>query len=203
MANLSNKSIPLLISKLRTAIMTSQRARDGLDMWRRQEEIKDELVIRGAPALPALLSLFDHPDAATHAADVVGRIASEDAVIPLARLLAEPAPQHSKRAAAKALSAINTPDATIAVNLYTSRLHEVRGRVQNYVVNRGDGDEVLAARLRTIAESHHANAEQIADAYLLLTTDETLSQDAQARLNAVPLTPDECAHIESIAGEET
>jgi hypothetical protein len=200
MQDLSGKSIPLLVSKLKTAIMTSERARGGLDMWRRREEIKDELVLRGEAALLPVMDLFNSSDEATvaHAADIVGRIGKDSVIIPLARILAEPYPQPTKRAAAKALRAINTPDAVLAVNIWERRLNQVRQAVTSFIQDR-TGDDALLKQLAALAQRHGVSLEAVADAYLLRTTDEALSLDAQSRLVAVPLTPQECAAIESIA----
>jgi HEAT repeat protein len=197
MQNLSGKSIPLLVSKLKTAIMTSQRTRGGVEMWRRQEEIKDELTIRGIPAIPPLLEVMRLEDVAPHAADIIGRIGSPEAIVPLAKLLAGAEPQYTKRAAAKALRAINTPDAMLAVNIWEQKIQKLRARLTTFIRDQADDPE-LRERLAALATRHHATVEQIADAYLLLTTTETLSQDAQARLRAVPLAPTETATLEDL-----
>jgi HEAT repeat protein len=197
MRNLSGKSIPLLVSKLKTAIMASQRTRGGVEMWRRQEEIKDELASRGTAAIPSLLEVMQLADVAPHAADVIGLIGSSEAVVPLARLLAGAEPQHTKRAAAKALRSINSPEAILAVNIWESRVEKTRARVTTFVQDRTD-DPDLRKRLATLATAHHTTVEAVADAYLLLTTDVTLSDEAQARLRAVPLTPLETAIIEEL-----
>lgn len=197
MQNLGGKSIPLLVSKLKTAVMTSQRTRGGVEMWRRQEEIKDELTSRGTAAIPPLLDVMRQADLAPHAADVIGRIGAAEAVVPLAKLLAGAEPQHTKRAATKALRAINTPEALLAVSIWEGQVERARARVTAFIREQAD-DPDLRARLAAIAAQHHATVEQVADAYLLLTTTETLSQDAQARLQALPLAPTETMTIEDL-----
>ena len=156
MQNLAGKKIPLLVSKLKTAIMASQRTRGGVEMWRRREEIKDELASRGAAAIPPLLAVMNIADVAPHAADVIGRISSQEAVMPLAKLLAGAEAPYTKRAAAKALKAINTPDAILAVNLWEQKLTKTRERVAALVRDRADDPE-LRERLATLAEYHRGN----------------------------------------------
>lgn len=197
MQNLAGKSIPLLVSKLKTTIMASERTRGGVEMWRRREEIKDELASRGPGVISPLLDIMTLAEVAPHAADVIGRINAPEAILPLAKLLAGPEPQHTKRAAAKALRAINTPDAVLAVNLWEGRVQKTRERVTAFIRDRTDDPE-LRDRLATLAEYHRATVDQVADAYLLLTTEATLSQDAQARLRAIPLTPRETAALEEL-----
>ncbi|MEO0560791.1 MAG: hypothetical protein AAF125_01660 [Chloroflexota bacterium] len=197
MQNYTNKSVPLLISKLRTSIMASERSRGDMDMWRRREEIKDELGTRGAGVVTPLLDLLHHPDTAPHAAEVIGRVGTDETVIDLAKLLAGAYPHYTKRAVAKALKGINTPDAVLAVNIWAGRLGKVREQVQAFVVS-GTASEDLQASLATLAARHNVTTERVAEAYLLATTDEILSLDAQARLRSLPLSADECAVIDAI-----
>lgn len=201
MANLSGKSIPLLISKLKTAIMTSQRARGGVDMWRRREEIKDELTARGTEAITPLLDLLHNPDTAPHAADVIGRIGTPEAVVALAQILADAHPPHAKRAVEKGLILIHTPDALLAVNLWRGRLDRTRGQLRSYIQGTPPTDPLLK-QLNLLAEHHRTDPAHIAEAYLLLTSDETLSLDANARLQALRLSPAACAALEQAATEK-
>lgn len=204
MQNWSYKSIPLLISKLTSAIVASHRGREVRNYHTRREEIKDELVLRGEAAIEPVLALMDNShdnDVVYHAADIIGRIGSTTAVIPLAQMLAQPQPQHVKQSAAKALLALNTPDAALAVNIWQGRVEKVRERVQSYVSD-NTNDEPLLRRLGGLAERHHVSLAQIADAYLLQTATENLSIDARARLDSLRLSPGECAYIEEIAAPQ-
>lgn len=197
MADYSKKTVPMLISKLTTAIVTSQRSRDGLDAWRRREEIKDALVARRSEAVePVLEWLRRHADdICDHAAEVLGHIGAAESVVPLAQILAEPYPQRTKRAAAKALEMMRTPEATLAVNLWRQRVDNVREQARAFIRDSQASDD-FRQRLNAIAEFHRATPERVADAYLLLTEPQTLSIDAQARLTALPLSPEQCAQLE-------
>ncbi len=200
MQNLSSKSIPLLISKLTSAIVASHRGREVRDYHIRREFIKDELVMRGEAAVEPMLDLMRtrEDDVVAHAADVIGRIGSPAAVIPLARMLAEPAPQPTKQSAAKALRRINTPEAALAVNIWQGRVEQVRERVQAFVSDNAQ-DDALASRLAHLAQRHHVGLARVADAYLLMSSEQRLSVDALARLDGLRLSPAECAYIEAVA----
>lgn len=199
MQNYTHKSIPLLVSKLTSAIAASQRGRDMVTVIDRRERLKDELVARGAAALEPMLDLLRQrsDEACTHAADVIGRIGTEEAIAPLAKILAEPYPQFTKLCAVKALTTINTPDAVLAVNIWQGRIDRVRAEVRAFV-QENRGDEALLRRLGSLAQRHRATPQRVADAYLLATTAETLSLDALARYDALRLSPQECAYIEEI-----
>ncbi len=197
---ISQKSIPLLISKLTTAITASQRGRDQLRYAQRREELKDELVLRGEAAITPMIDLMKHrsDEICLHAAEVLGRIGSEEAVIPLAQILAEPYPYYTRQCAARALGAINTPDAALAVNIWQGRMGTVRRLVEAYL-GETDSEARLMERLGKVAEDHQVSMRRVAEAYLL-STSETLSPEAQMRLAELLLTPDECAYIEAVQG---
>lgn len=199
MYDYTHKSVPLLVSKLTSAIAASQRGRDMMSILDRRERLKDELVLRGLEAIEPMLDLMRarSDEACDHAADVIGRIGSDEAIVPLAKILAGTYPQPTKRSAAKALMTINTPDAVLAVNIWQGRVDKVRLLVQAFV-QQNQGDDALLRRLGTLAQKHRATPQRIADAYLLATTPETLSLDALARYNALRLSPQECAYIEEI-----
>lgn len=201
MRDLSQKSVPLLISKLTSAVVTSTRSRDNMDMWRRREELKDELTARGVSALEPLLDHLrrhDDPEVATHTADVIGRIGSSDAVIPLAKILAGDYLQHTKRSAAHALTMIRTPDATLAVNLWQTRVQAVRTRLADFTQNDNMPDPELGERLQALASQLGVSPLRVAESYLLLTTEEKLSPDAQMRLNTLRLSPAACNYLEAL-----
>jgi HEAT repeat protein len=195
---ISQKSIPLLISKLTTAITASQRGRDQLRYAQRREEIKDELVLRGEAAIAPMIDLMKRrsDDLCLHAAEVLGRMGAEQAVLPLAQILAEPYPYFTRQCAVRALTAINTPDAALAVNIWQGRMGSVRHKVEAYLGGTED-DAQLLKRLGKLAQDHQVSARRVAEAYLLCTS-ETLSPEAQIRLAQLHLTPDECAYIEAV-----
>ena len=199
MRNLAQKSIPLLISKLTSAIATSTRNRDLGTTIQRREDIKYELSQRGEAAIPPLIDLLRRGDAetATHAAAVLGQIAAPSAIIPLAHILAEPYPPYTKRSASKALRAINTPEAMLAVNIWQGRQDSVREQILTYM-QEDKASDALQERLNQLAVRHNVAPRRVAEAYLLMTTDQSLSSDAQQRLNALRLSPNECALVESI-----
>jgi len=199
--NYSRKSVTLLISKLISAISAVTRGRDVRAYIDRRERIMDELIDRGAAAVEPLLELMRtrSDNVCEHVAIVLGRIAAPESVIPLAQILAEPYPQATKRCAAKALMAIKTPDAVLAVNIWHSRVTKTRD-VMEMFAREGSDDADLQACLNALAEQHRVGAARIADAYLLITSPQNLSSDALMRLNALQLSPEECLAIEQAAG---
>ncbi|MEL6271718.1 MAG: HEAT repeat domain-containing protein [Chloroflexota bacterium] len=202
MQNISQKSIPLLISKLTSAIAAATRGRDVRRYVERREELMDELVSRGPAAVEPLLLLLRtrHDDVVEYAATVLGRIGAAEAVIPLAHVLAEPYPQQTKRAAARALTMINTPEAVLAVNIWRSRVAKTRDHLEAIVQQRPVDSDDLQNCLAALAEQHQVGPGRVANAYLLLTSEQNLSSDALIRLNALRLTPQECAMIENAVG---
>lgn len=199
MRNLTHKSIPLLISKLTSTIAASTRNRNMSNIIQRREDIKHELAQRGDAAVPSVMDLLQRGDEETakHAAAILGQIGSAAAVVPLAQILAGSYPPHTKRSASAALRAISTPDAMLAVNIWHSRQTALREQILTYM-QEGDASEVLQAQLDQLAARHNVPARRIAEAYLLMTTDQSLSSDAKRRLDALRLSPNECALIESV-----
>lgn len=199
MGNLTQKSIPLLISKLTSAIATTTRNRDIGAAINRREDIKYELARRGEAAIEPLLDLLKRSDDGTcdHAAAVIGQIGSPAAVVPLAHILAEPYPPHTKQCASKALRAINTPEAVLAVNIWHSRQTDIRQQILTFM-QQGTASDPLQACLQQLATRRNTTPHHIAEAYLLMTSEESLSTDAQQRLNALRLSPNECALIEGV-----
>ncbi|MEM6528976.1 MAG: HEAT repeat domain-containing protein [Chloroflexota bacterium] len=198
---MSRKSVPLLISKLTSAIAAATRGRDTSRYVERREQLMDELVSRGPAAVELLLELLRsrHDDVGDYAATALGRIGSPEAVIPLAQVLAGPYPQQTKRSAARALSLINTPEAVLAVNIWRSRVARTRDHMEAFIQQSTTADD-LRNCMDALAEQRQVGPARIADAYLLLTSEQNLSPDALIRLNALRLTPQECAMIENAAG---
>lgn len=199
MRDLSYKSVPLLLSKLITAIATSQRARDDGANRSRQIDLEDEIVSRGAAALDPLLEALRHhddPDVSQQLANMIGRIGAADAVIPLAKILANPYAPTIKRSAARALRALQTPDAITAVNIWEGRIAAVRDQLEAYT-RENDVEPAMLRRLTTLAEKHATSPRKVAEAWLLLNTTQTLAPDARARLHTLAaLSPDDCAYLE-------
>lgn len=201
MRDLSYKSVPLLLSKLSTTIATSHRSRDSGQYYNRREDLKDEIIGRGKAALDPLLDFLmrqTDTELCRHLADIIGAIGAQESVIPLAKILAEPYPHPTKRCAARALKIINTPDALVAINIWQGRIARVQVRLEA-ITREGKQDDPMLESLTRIAEQHQASPLRIADAWLLLTSPEQLSQDAQIRLNALLLTPQECEELENTA----
>ncbi len=199
MRNLSHKSVPLLISKLTSTIAASTRNRDMSNVIQRREDIKYELAQRGEAAVTPLLDLLRRGDEETakQAAAILGQIGLPSAVVPLAQILAGSYPPHTKRSASTALRAIKTPDAMLAVNIWQSRQTELREQILTYM-QEDDASDALQTQLDQLAARHNVPPRRIAEAYLLMTTNQSLSTDAQRRLDALRLSPNECALIESV-----
>lgn len=195
--NLAGKSVSLLISKLTTSIATSQRSRNASDVFMRREEIKYQLIQHGDAAVDPVLELLrrHNDDVCDHAADILAGIEAERAVVPLAKILVEAYPQRTKQAAARALKGMQTPEAALALNLWQTRMDKLKSLLRGFIAD-STAPDPLRERLTALADKHRTSAPAVAEAWLLITTTETLSLDAQARLNALRLTPDECAYLE-------
>ena len=90
----------------------------------------------------------------------------------------------------------------LAVNIWQSRQTALREQILTYM-QEDDASDALQAQLDQLAARHSVPPRRIAEAYLLMTTDQSLSTDAQQRLNALRLSPNECALIESVQQADT
>lgn len=195
--SLSNKSISMLVSKLRATDASSERGRDLHQIHLRREEIKSELIARGQEAIAYMVPLLMQGDELSHhAADVIGYINAEDSVKPLAIVLAGTYAHKIKRAVAIALGHMDSTNAKVALQIWRER----QGRMSKHLLTFMQHNICppnLLERLNWIAVYRNTSPYNVADAWILEHSDQPLSPDAEQRLRALHLTPDENAILEA------
>lgn len=195
--SLNNKSISMLVSKLRTAVASSERGRDLEQINLRREEIKSELIARGEESISYMIPLLmQGGELSHHAADVIGHIGAEYSVKPLAIVLAGAHPQSVKRAVAAALEHIDSENARIALQIWRERQERMSKQLLAFM-QRNVCPPHLLERLNWIAVYRNTSPYKVADAWILDHSDQPLSPDAEQRLRALHLTPDENAMLEA------
>ncbi|MFZ4828681.1 MAG: hypothetical protein ACOYLB_15130 [Phototrophicaceae bacterium] len=195
--SLHNKSVSMLVSKLRTAVASSERGRDLNQINLRREEIKTELIARGEAALEEVIPLLLQGDALSHhAADVIGYIGAEHTVKPLATILAGEYPQTIKRAVAVALEHMDSDNARLALKIWRTRQELMLQRLLAFMQH-NEATPPLLDRLNWLAMQRKVSPYQVADAWILEHSDQQLSPDAEQRLRTLHLTPRENALLEA------
>lgn len=195
--SLHDKSVSMLVSKLRAVVASSERGRDLHEVNLRREAIKTELIARGEATLDELFPLLMQGDALSHhVADVIGYIGAEHTVKPLATILAGEHPQTIKRAVAVALERMESENARLALKIWRTRQDILLLHLQAFLQN-NPTSQPLQDCLHELAVQRKVSPYQVADAWILEHSDQPLAPDAEQRLRTLHLTPRENALLEA------